>query len=209
MSEISIVVGLGNPGARYRSTRHNLGFMALDALARRHALSWRRAAGPVQRALWRAGPREVILIKPLLFMNESGAALERSGMTGRGELFVVCDDLNLPLGRLRLRTRGGSGAHKGLHSIIEHLGTEQFPRLRMGIGAPPAGSDWVDFVLSPFFVEELERVRAMVAEAADAIELAVRGGLEAAMQTFNAPRGGPGSGDGGPAEATGGPATSP
>ena len=187
MSGISIVAGLGNPGADYRSTRHNLGFMALDALARRHALSWKRAAGPVQRALWRVGRRKIALIKPLLYMNESGLPLERSGVIEQEELLVVCDDLNLPLGQLRLRKRGGSGAHKGLHSIIEHLGTENFPRLRMGIGAPPAGTDWVEFVLSGFRAEEQDCVERMIESAADAIEVAVRSGLDEAMQRFNRP----------------------
>jgi PTH1 family peptidyl-tRNA hydrolase len=185
MSGISIVVGLGNPGPDYRSTRHNLGFMALDALARRHALSWKRAAGPVQRAIWRVGRRNITLIKPLLYMNESGLPLERSGVIEQEELLVVCDDLNLPLGQLRLRKRGGSGAHKGLHSIIEHLGTEDFSRLRMGIGSPPAGIDWVTFVLSKFYDEEREQVHRMIESAADAIEVAVRSGLEEAMQRFN------------------------
>jgi PTH1 family peptidyl-tRNA hydrolase len=185
MSEISIVVGLGNPGTRYRSTRHNLGYRALDSLARRRALSWKRAVGPVERSVWRVDRRDIELIKPLLFMNESGLALGRRGIAPDGGLLVVCDDLNLPLGQLRLRKRGSSGSHKGLDSIIENLGSDSFARLRMGIGAPAAGLDWVDFVLSEFDPSELEPVERMIASAGRAIETAVREGLEEAMQRFN------------------------
>ncbi len=189
MVEISIVAGLGNPGANYRSTRHNLGFMALDALARRRALSWKRAAGPAQRALWRSGKREIALIKPLRYMNESGFALARCGIVEPGTLLVVCDDLNLPIGKLRFKKRGGSGAHKGIDSVIESLGTEDFPRLRLGIGPPPSSAYWVEFVLSEFLAEERDRVNRMIETAADAIEMAVRDGLDAAMQCFNRPNG--------------------
>ena len=185
MAEISTVCGLGNPGPRYHATRHNLGFMALDALSKRHSFSWKRSPGPAQTALWRAAGRTVTLIKPLTYMNESGVALARRGASGSGELLVVCDDLNLPLGQLRLRSRGGSGGHKGLESIIERLGTEDFARLRLGIGGAPGGTDWVEYVLSEFAGEERETVDAMIEAAADAIETAVRAGLDAAMRRLS------------------------
>jgi len=185
MAEISIVCGLGNPGPRYRSTRHNLGFMALDKLSKRYSFSWKRAAGPAQTALWRVAGRTVILVKPLTYMNESGVALARHGAIGKGTLLIVCDDLNLPLGKLRLRSGGGGGGHKGLDSIIERLGTEDFARLRLGIGAPPDGVDWVEFVLSDFFAEEREAVGDMIEEAAETIELAVRRGFNEASQRCN------------------------
>lgn len=185
MAEISTVCGLGNPGPRYHATRHNLGFMALDALSKRHSFSWKRAPGPAQTALWRAAGRAVTLVKPLTCMNESGVALARRGATGSGELLVVCDDLNLPLGQLRLRLRGGSGGHKGLESIIERLGTEDFARLRLGIGGAPAGTDWVEFVLSGFAAEEREAVDGMIEAAADTIETAVRAGLDAAVRRLS------------------------
>jgi PTH1 family peptidyl-tRNA hydrolase len=191
MAEVAIVCGLGNPEPRYRSNRHNLGFMALDTLSERHALSWRRAPGPAEVAVWRAAGRTVTLVKPLTWMNESGAALAKHRGAATNELLVVCDDLNLPLGALRLRPRGGSGGHKGLDSIIERLGTGDFPRLRLGIGAPPAGIDWVEFVLSDFLPEERDTVDRMLGTAADAIETAVRQGVDAAMRGFNAPGGGP------------------
>jgi len=201
MAEISTVCGLGNPGPRYHSTRHNLGFMALDALSKRHSFSWKRAAGPAQTALWPVAGRTVTLIKPLTYMNESGVALSRCGIAGcgasagrsaveTGSLLVVCDDLNLPLGQLRLRSRGGSGGHKGLESIIEHLGTEDFARLRLGIGGAPAGTDWVEFVLSEFAAGERETADRMIEAAADTIETALRAGFDRAMRRLGA-SGGP------------------
>jgi PTH1 family peptidyl-tRNA hydrolase len=186
MSEVAIVCGLGNPGPDYRSNRHNLGFMALDTLSERHFLSWRRAAGPAQVALWRVAGRAVTLIKPLGYMNESGAALAKHGGAATDALLVVCDDLNLPLGAVRLRPRGGSGGHKGLDSLIEHLGTGDFPRLRLGIGSAPPDADRADFVLSDFLPEERDAVNGMIETAADAIETAVRQGIDAAMRRFNA-----------------------
>jgi PTH1 family peptidyl-tRNA hydrolase len=120
-------------------------------------------------------------------MNESGAALARHGAIDTGTLLVVCDDLNLPLGRLRLRAGGGGGGHKGLDSVIERLGTEDFARLRLGIGVPPDGVDRVEFVLSDFLVEERETAGGMIEAAAETIELAVRRGFNEASQRCNSP----------------------
>ena len=159
--------------------------MALDALSKRHSFSWKRAPGPSQTALWRVAARTVTLVKPLTYMNESGVALARCGASGSGELLVVCDDLNLPLGQLRLRSRGGSGGHKGLESIIEHIGTEDFARLRLGIGGAPPETDWVEFVLSDFAAEERATVDGMIEAAADTIETAVRAGFDVAMRRLN------------------------
>ncbi len=198
MEQISVVCGLGNPGARYRSTRHNLGFLALDVLSRRHSLSWRRVGGPAQEARWRAAGRTIVLLKPLTYMNESGAAVSRlSGLRPSG-LLVVSDDINLPLGKLRFRMGGGSGGHNGLASIIDRLGTEAFPRLRLGIGGAPEGVDWADFVLMEFLDEEREAAGAAVEAAAEAVELAVRRGLAEAMQRYNRSGGTGGRGPAGP-----------
>lgn len=187
MPEISIVCGLGNPGQQYRKTRHNLGFMALDGLAERRSLKWRRGAGPTMEAIWRGGHSSVILLKPLLFMNASGVALARRPGVAAEELLVVCDDMSLPLGQLRLRKSGGSGGHKGLESVIGVLETEGFPRLRLGIGSPPDGTDWIDFVLADFAPEERPAVDGMIDTAAEAIEAVLRGGLESAMTRYNRP----------------------
>jgi len=185
MPEISIVCGLGNPGMRYRKTRHNLGYMTLDQLASRHALKWKRAPGPTMEARWRVAGRSVTLVKTLLFMNASGVALLRHGEADGANLLVVCDDLSLPLGQLRFRTRGGSGGHKGLESIIASLGTERFARLRLGIGASPPDADWVDYVLSDFDAHERDEVNDVISNASDAIETALRSGLDAAMTRYN------------------------
>lgn len=187
MREISIVCGLGNPGPRYRSTRHNLGFLTLDRVAKRNALSWTRAAGPAQAAVWRCAGRRITLLKPLTYMNESGAAVERLPGLVPAELLVVSDDINLPLGALRFRSGGGSGGHNGLASIIARLGTEAFPRLRLGAGPAPPGSQWVDFVLTEFPPEEGETVEEMIEAAADAVETAARRGLDEAMQRHRRP----------------------
>ncbi len=189
MGDLSVVCGLGNPGARYRATRHNLGFLTLDVLSRRHGLAWRRVGGPAQETRWRSAGRTVVLLKPLTFMNDSGAAVARIPGLDPAELLVVSDDLNLPLGRLRFRMGGGSGGHNGLASIIERLGTEAFPRLRLGIGSAPGGIDWADFVLTEFREDEREAADALVEEAADAVELAVRRGLGEAMRRHHRPDG--------------------
>ncbi len=191
MREISIVCGLGNPGPRYRSTRHNLGFLTLDRIAKRHALAWTRAGGPAQVALWRCAGRRVTLLKPLTYMNESGVALGRLPGLVPAELLVVSDDINLPLGALRFRTGGGSGGHNGLASIIDRLGTEAFPRLRLGVGPAPPGEQWVDFVLTEFAPEEREAVEAMIEAAADAVETAARRGLDEAMRWYSRAAGEP------------------
>jgi PTH1 family peptidyl-tRNA hydrolase len=120
-------------------------------------------------------------------MNESGLALSRQGVAGSGTLLVVCDDLNLPLGKLRLRAGGGGGGHKGLESIIARLGTKDFARLRLGVGVPPPGVDWVEFVLSDFLAEERGVAERMVEEAVEAIDLAVRRGFDEAAQRCNSP----------------------
>lgn len=187
MPEIFIVCGLGNPGLQYRRTRHNLGFMTVDRLAARRSLKWKRSAGPAMETAWHVGPASVILLKPLVFMNASGAALERRRGVAAVEVLVVCDDMSLPLGQLRFKKSGGSGGHKGLESVIASLGTEAFPRLRLGIGPPPPGTDWVDFVLSDFAPEERDAADGMIESAAEAIEAALRAGLEGAMTRYNRP----------------------
>lgn len=182
-----LIVGLGNPGEAYARHRHNVGFMCVDLLARRHSLSFRRTR---HRSLVAQGSicgREVTLAKPLTFMNLSGqavAALVRHYHLPTEQLLVIYDDLDLPLGRLRLRPSGSSGGHKGLASIMEHLGTSNFPRLRIGIGRDPT-IDPADYVLSPFRPEEMELVQKVLEAAADAVEAVLTQGLQAAMNRFN------------------------
>ena len=185
---MKLVFGLGNPGKEYERTRHNVGFQILDVLARRYGVSFSSHKYKALAARVRIGDERVLLVKPITFMNLSGEAVApivhfyKVPLT---EILVVYDDLDLPLGVLRLRPKGGAGGHKGLKSIIQHLGSNEFPRLRVGIGRPPGRMDAADFVLRPFTKEEEEIMAVVREEAADAIELWVREGLERAMNRVN------------------------
>ncbi len=185
---MKIIVGLGNPGFSYRSTRHNLGFMVVNALARRRGMRFRRGRLHGAVAEGRIGKEEVALIRPLTFMNLSGrcvAAVRKHYRCEPADLLVICDDIHLDLGRLRLRRSGSAGGHKGLISIIEHLHTQDFPRLRMGIGRPPEGVRGMDYVLGAFRRSEWPTVHEMIARASEAAETWVYFGIEEAMNRYN------------------------
>jgi peptidyl-tRNA hydrolase, PTH1 family len=181
-----LILGLGNPGERYRDTRHNVGFLVVEELARRWGL---RLDRPECGAF--VGGEDPLLAQPQTYMNRSGWAarclVETHGLDPSGVL-VVYDEVALPFGRLRLRKSGSPAGHRGLESVIENLRTDQVPRLRLGISpedGPPRGEDLADFVLAPFPVEQREALVAMVHRAADACEVWLREGAEAAMQKFN------------------------
>ncbi len=183
------IVGLGNPGREYEGTRHNIGFEVVDELARRWRLAqfdtWRDWADV---ALWRPDGEHVLLAKPLTFMNRSGQAvgeLTRYYKIEPSDVFVIVDEAQLPLGRIRVRSQGSAGGHNGLKSIIEYLGTE-FPRLRVGIGRGDPRWDLADHVLSKFTREERDLVDAAIGRAADAAETFVRDGIGQTMNRFNA-----------------------
>ena len=176
--------GLGNPGDRYAATRHNIGFMVLDELARRLRTRFRKGAGrAVARAAWRGD--DLVLVKPLLYMNESGLPVAEQLRAEPDDFLVVCDDFALPFGRLRLRPQGSEGGHNGLASIIYRLGTNRFPRLRIGIGTPPAGQGWADYVLEPFPAAEAELLPELIGRATDACYAVMTEGLERAMNRYN------------------------
>lgn len=183
-SSIRLIAGLGNPGPEYGPTRHNIGFMVLDQLAAKFGSTWERS-NKWDALLAKCG--DVFLAKPTTYMNRSGyplLALAQFYKIDSHELLVVLDDLALPLGRLRLRTGGGSGGHNGLESVIVQFGTEEIPRLRIGIGAaPPAGS--VDYVLSRFSEEEKPVVRSTIDRAVEAVKCAIDNDLISAMNIFN------------------------
>ena len=184
-----LIVGLGNPGEGYASHRHNIGFRVVDALARAHRLSFSRQKGFQARvAEGRIEGQRAILTKPQTFMNLSGRAVGRL-VRARGieldRLLVVYDDLDLPLGRLRLRPEGGAGGHKGMRSISDTLGSQAFPRLRVGIGRPPGQMDPADYVLRPFQGKEMPVLAKVVERAVAAVECWLREGLVAAMDEFN------------------------
>lgn len=189
-----LILGLGNPGEEYRDTRHNVGFRVVDELARRWGISLDRPecnsrAGRLGGAS--GDPGEVLLAQPQTYMNRSGYAarcfVERHQLEPSSVL-VVYDEVNLPLGRLRLRRQGSPAGHRGLESVIESLRTAEVPRLRLGVAppdGPPAGEDLADFVLSPFVPEDREAVEEMIHRAADACESWLREGVEVAMNRFN------------------------
>ncbi len=161
MSDFTLIVGLGNPGLRYADHRHNIGFRAVEALAEAHGLEFRRTEHRALTAHGTIEGRRVILARPQTWMNESGQAvapLARFYKIPPARLLVVYDDLDIPLGTLRYRSRGSSGGHRGVQSIIRHLGTSAFPRLRLGIGRPPGRMDPAAYVLQPFAEEELPLV---------------------------------------------------
>ncbi len=191
MPEITFVLGLGNPGQEYAGTRHNLGYDTLDALAGRHRLGWKDRRGMALETRWRFAGRHITLLKPLTFMNLSGDALKITGASPDSVL-VVCDDIHLPVGLIRIRAGGGSGGHRGLESVTGTLGTPGFARLRLGAGPAPPGALWSDFVLGGFDEGEAEVVSGMVSDAADAVELMLIRGLTAAQGRYNrkAPRDG-------------------
>jgi len=183
---MKLVVGLGNPGRRYAGTRHNIGFDVLDLLAERHRLDWESAPADALMAKWRAAG--ALLAKPLTFMNLSGHAvgdLLRFFKVDFSGLLVVVDDANLELGRLRTRAGGSAGGHNGLKSLIGQLGTEDFARLRIGVGRGDARRDLADHVLATFDREEREAVVEAVGRAADAVELFVAEGIAPVMNRFN------------------------
>ncbi len=178
-----LVAGLGNPGPRYRETRHNLGFWVVDRLAREEGLAWKQQ-GRAFTARWGGG----WLMKPTTFMNASGEAVApfvRYYEIAPERLLVVHDDLDLPLGRMRLRRGGGAGGQKGARSIIEQLGTDAFDRLRLGVGRPPAGWDAAGWVLAKFAPEERALAERVAEAAAAAVRLWRDEGLEAAQRRYN------------------------
>ena len=181
-----MVFGLGNPGDRYQGTRHNVGKEVAGSLAGRLGLELVPGRGDFCRA--HDPERDIHFIVPTTYVNDSGRAacqaLECLGAQP-GELLVVCDDFNLPLGSLRIRKRGSEGGHNGLSSIIYQLDTQDFPRLRMGVGPLPPGRDWADFVLAGFTGAEADDVRKMKEEAAQAVLDIAGSGLDAAMNTYN------------------------
>ena len=173
MADPIIVVGLGNPGTSYENTRHNVGFLVVDEIAGRMRTLFRPGEGEYQHTSLRRDPH-IVLVKPLTFMNNSGFAVLdvlRDFNATADRLLVVVDDLALPLGKLRLRTRGSDGGHNGLASIIMNLGTEDFARLRCGIGqdTPVPGATMAEFVLTPFGTVEQDRVAIMIQQAADTV----------------------------------------
>lgn len=185
---MKLVVGLGNPGRRYEGTRHNVGFAVLGELARRHATGRPRSGfhGDVVDA--DLDGTRALLLSPLTYMNLSGTSVQAAMgfyKLPHENLLVICDDLNLPLAKLRLRAKGSAGGQKGLEDVIARLGTEEFSRLRIGIGSPPEGWDASGYVLGKLTKEEKAALEQAVLQAADAVALWAREGIECCMNRYN------------------------
>jgi PTH1 family peptidyl-tRNA hydrolase len=188
---LRLVVGLGNPGARYRRTRHNLGFFVIDVLAARDDVRAAREEGDAWVAEADVGGQPALLVKPMAFMNRSGIPVERlmvQHALSPSDLVVVLDDAALEFGTLRIRERGTHGGHNGLRSIVDLLGTDEFPRVRVGIRKGDLPEDLAGFVLSEFPPEDVLVVQEIVGWAADAVDCLVREGAEEAMNRYNGPR---------------------
>jgi PTH1 family peptidyl-tRNA hydrolase len=188
---LKLIVGLGNPGAKYRGTRHNIGFAVVDELARRGSVAFDSAPADALMAKWRS--RDTLIAKPMTFMNLSGQAvgeLVRYFKIDIADLLVIVDEVHLPLGKLRARARGSAGGHNGLKSIIAHLGDE-FSRLRIGVGRGPAGPDGnarrdlADHVLARFDADETAEAERMTLRAADAADTFITSGIAAVMNGYN------------------------
>jgi PTH1 family peptidyl-tRNA hydrolase len=188
--DVALVVGLGNPGREYAQTRHNVGFQIVTQLAETHGLNFSRMQSKALVATGRIGDARVVLAKPQTWMNESGKALgplARFYKVEIAQLLIIHDDLDIPPGTLRLRSEGGSGGHKGMRSIIERLGRQDFPRLRVGVGRPPGRMDAADYVLQPFTRDEEILMDGARDRAIAAIECFLAEGIVAAMNRFNTP----------------------
>ena len=182
------MVGLGNPGPRYARTRHNVGFMAAEEFLRRHGVgaAWEEHGALVRAARW-AGER-LLVVRPLEFMNLSGgpiSALCRSEGAAPADLVLAYDDADLPFGSIRVRPGGRPAGHKGVASIVEALGTDEIPRVRIGVGRPPEVGDLAEWVLETFDPAEAETLPDLIGRAVDAAELLIREGVKSAMNRYN------------------------
>lgn len=185
---MKLIAGLGNPGEKYRGTRHNVGFEVVDLVARRHGVVFEAAPVEALQARWRRDGAVVVLLKALTFMNVSGvpiAGLARYYRVATTDVLVVADDVNLPLGRLRARASGSEGGHNGLRSVAESFGTIDYARLRVGVGRGDVRRDLADHVLSRFDADEWAGISSAIARAADAVETWIDHGIGDVMNVYN------------------------
>ncbi|HER00184.1 MAG TPA: aminoacyl-tRNA hydrolase [candidate division Zixibacteria bacterium] len=188
MAQYKLLAGLGNPGKKYANTRHNLGFMVLDYLARKNGRKFKSGKGKWKEARLDLDGYEIWAIKPQTFMNLSGQAVADFCSYFKiepEEVLVVCDDINLPLGKIRIRDSGSAGGHKGLKDIIDFFGSDQFSRVRLGIDLPPAGEPSEAYVLKPFGDREQKIVDEMIENAVRAAALVISDGVTAAQNEYN------------------------
>jgi PTH1 family peptidyl-tRNA hydrolase len=183
-----LIIGLGNPGKGYRLTRHNVGFRVVDRVARQQGIQFNKRRGGARVGEGRVGAKRVVLAKPLTYMNKSGVAVKRL-VKALGipldHLVVVHDDLDLACGRMKIKEMGGHGGHKGVQSIIEHLGSTDFLRVKVGIGKPESPEQGADYVLSRFTANEISLVKESVEQAAEVITAIIVSGTDKAMNRYN------------------------
>jgi len=186
---LKLVVGLGNPGKEYERSRHNIGFMVVEEVAKRQGVVFKKMFWfPARQAKCRIGEHEVRLIEPTTFMNRSGKAVwgaMKKWRVAPAETVVVYDDVDLELGGIRIRRKGSGGSHNGMKSVLEWLQTKAFPRVRVVIGPKPVGTDMIEFVLGDFAEQEHLRLEKVVERAADAVESIFSVGTERTMNEFN------------------------
>jgi PTH1 family peptidyl-tRNA hydrolase len=190
MTDKTLIAGLGNPGREYKDNRHNVGFQVIDHLAGRYGLSFSRLQNGAFVTTGVIAGRAVVLVKPQQYMNKSGqpvSAIQRFYRIPIENVLIVYDDLDIPVGTLRLRPGGGAGGHRGMTSLIQHLGGDTFPRLRIGIDRPPGKMDPAAYVLQDFSAEQRPVIETAYDRAVDAIETWLRDGIELAMSRFNGP----------------------
>ncbi len=188
MVQVKAIIGLGNPGLKYRATRHNVGFLVVKELARKRRVRIRQKVFHSLVATTTISGESVILAQPLTYMNLSGQAVREMVKTKKialKNLLVICDDVSLPVGRLRIRAKGSDGGHKGLRSIIEELGSENFTRLRVGVGSPNENFELSNYVLSKFDKSEVDRITDAIEEALICSQLWIKDGITTAMNRFN------------------------
>lgn len=187
-SDTWLLAGLGNPGNKYSLNWHNCGYMVLDVLAQRHEIKIKRIRFKGLTGRGKIGQASCLLLKPATYMNHSGEAVQAALSWHKiqtNKFLVIYDDIDLPLGQIRLRNSGGPGTHNGMRSIVEKIGREDFPRLRIGIGPKPAGWDIADYVLSDISSAQREAFRQVLHYAADTVEVLVNDGIQLAMSRFN------------------------
>jgi PTH1 family peptidyl-tRNA hydrolase len=183
---MKVIVGLGNPGREYADTRHNVGFRVADVIGERFNLQWRKDADVLVAKSF--GETPFFVVTPQTFMNRSGYAVSRFAgyhNIAPSDILVVLDDVDLPLGRIRVRARGSAGTHNGLKSVVEQLGTTEFPRMRLGVGRGDARRDLADYVLAKFDPAEQPEVDRLITRAADAAQMFIVEGIQKVMNTYN------------------------
>ena len=185
-----LIAGLGNPGAKYEVTRHNAGFMAIDLISDEYNIPLRDSGGCLTGTGVIEGS-EVMLLKPTTYMNRSGGPTKKEALQNNidpSNIIVIFDDCELPVGRLRIRKSGRAGGHNGVSSLIDNLGTVDFPRIKIGVGKPDGGQDLADYVLSPFKKDEMEELGEVLVRTKDAVTYILKNGIDSisdAMNKFN------------------------